>query len=113
VPLAAARGGALLTELERDLPAYLAAANGFTTNHGSADEFTGDVLGWYKNHSGEIGSWAEASKIVFSFAPSSAASERVFSLLKTLFGSNQVSALADFIQGSMLTRYNSTKRGEL
>ena len=48
VPLAAARGGALLTELERNLPAYLAAANGFTTNHGSADEFTGDVLGWYK-----------------------------------------------------------------
>ena len=48
VPLAAARGGALLTELERDLPAYLAAANGFTTNHGSVDEFTGDVLGWYK-----------------------------------------------------------------
>ena len=64
-----------------------------------------------QNHSSEIGAWAEASLIVFSFTPSSAAAERVFSLLKALFGSDQDVALADYIQGSMMVRYNGTKRG--
>lgn len=111
IPLAAVRGGALLTELERDLPLYVAAAHGFTADHGNVDDFTESVLGWYKNHSGEIGAWAEASLIAFSFTPSSAAAERVFSLLKTLFGPNQDMALADFVQGSMMVRYNGGKRG--
>jgi hypothetical protein len=111
IPLAAVRGGALLTELERHLPLYVAAAHGFTADHGNVDDFTESVLGWYKNHSGEIGAWAEASLIAFSFTPSSAAAERVFSLLKTLFGPNQDMALADFVQGSMMVRYNGGKRG--
>jgi len=66
---------------------------------------------WYKNHSGEVGAWAEASLIVLSFTPSSAAAGRVFSLLKALFGSNQDMALADYIQGSMMVRYSGMKRG--
>jgi len=61
--------------------------------------------------SGEIGSWAEASLILFSFTPSSAAAKRVFSLLKALFGSSQDMALADYTQGSMMAHYNGTKRG--
>ena len=48
---------------------------------------------------------------MFPFTPSSAAAERVFSLLKALFGSDQDVALADYIQGSMMVRYNGTKRG--
>jgi hypothetical protein len=111
IPLAMERGGELLMELERDLPLFIAAAHGFTANHGSVDEFTESVLGWYKNHSGEIGAWAEASLIAFSFTPSSASAERVFSLLKTLFGSSQDMALADYVQGSMMVRYNGSKRG--
>ena len=111
VPLAMERGGELLTDLERDLPLLLAAAHGFTADHGSVDNFTESVLGWYKNHSSEIVAWAGASLIVFLFTPSSAAAERVFSLLKALFGSDQDVALADYIQGSMMVRYNGTKRG--
>ena len=90
---------------------YVAAAHGFTADHGNVDDFTEILLGWYKNHSGEIGAWAEASLIALSFTPSSAAAERVFSLLKTLFGPNQDMALADFVQGSMMVRYNGGKRG--
>ena len=89
VPLAMERGRGLLTDLERDLPLLLAAAHGFTADHGSVDDFTESALGWYKNHSGEVGAWAEASLVVLSFTPSSAAAERVLSLLKALFGSNQ------------------------
>ena len=43
-------------------------------------------------------------------APNSAGAERVSSTLTTLFGSNQDSALADFIRGSMMLHYNNSKR---
>jgi hypothetical protein len=43
-------------------------------------------------------------------APNSAGAERAFSMLKTLLGSNQDSALADFIRGSMMLHCNNSKR---
>ena len=79
VSLAMERGGGLLTDLERDHPLLLAATHGFTADHGSVDDFTESALGWYRNHSGEAGAWAEALLIALSFTPSSAAAERVFS----------------------------------
>ena len=105
------RGGGLLVDLKRDLPLLLAAAHGLTANHCSVNDLTESVLGWYKNRSGAVGAWAEASLVVLLFTPNSAAAERVFSLLKALFGSNQDMALADYIQGCMMVRYNGTKRG--
>ena len=50
-----ARGAELVTDLERGIPLFIAAAHGFTANHGSVDEFTESVPGWYKNHSSGIG----------------------------------------------------------
>ena len=38
--------------------------------------------------------------------PTSAASERIFSLLEAMFGKDQDSALADLIQGALMLRYN-------
>ena len=37
------------------------------------------------------------------------ASERVFSLVKVMFGTDPISALSDFIQGSLMPRYNFEK----
>mgnify|MGYP007078280271 CR=1 FL=1 len=42
--------------------------------------------------------WAEAAQIVFAFTPNSAAAERVFSMLKAMFGDQQMETLADIIQ---------------
>ena len=42
-----------------------------------------------------IPTWALAARMVFSLQCSSAASERVFSLVKNLFGADQVRVLAD------------------
>ena len=50
--------------------------------------------------------WGKAARIIFAMAPSSAASERVFSLVKTMFGKDQITSMADFIQGSLMLRYN-------
>jgi hypothetical protein len=43
-------------------------------------------------------------------APNSAGAQRVFSLLKILFGSNQNTAQPDYIRGFMVLRYSNTKR---
>jgi hypothetical protein len=90
---------------------FVAAAHGFTANHRSFDGFTESALSWNKNHGGNIGALAEAPLIAFTFTPSSAAAERVFSLLKELFGPSQDKALADYIQGPMMVRYSGLKRG--
>ena len=37
--------------------------------------------------------WGKAARIIFAMAPSSAASERVFSLVKTMFGKGQITSM--------------------
>ena len=63
-------------QLEQDLTLFIAVAHGLHSKHGSVDDFTEGVLGWYKNHSAEIGAWAEASLIAFSFTPTKLGCDR-------------------------------------
>ena len=95
-----------VSQLCRDLPLYLAAAKGFTCNHGNVGEFTEAVLSWWKNHSSEVGVWAIGARIIFALSPNSAAAERIFSLMKLMFDTNQTKALADILQSSMMLRYH-------
>ena len=96
----------LLDGMKRELPAYLAACAGFTVDHDDVKAFSDKVFKWWQNHHSEFPTWAKAARMVFSFTPSSAASERVFSLLKQLFGDQQLSSLMDYIQGSIMLNYN-------
>ena len=50
--------------------------------------------------------WALAARIVFAISPNSASCERVFALLKNLFGEQQMSALADYVQAALMLNYN-------
>ena len=50
-------------------------------------------------------------RIVGSFTPSSAAAERVFSLLKNMFGDCQMRVLADYIQAALMLKYNQRTVG--
>ena len=43
---------------------------------------------------------------MFALTPNSAACERVFSLLKSMFSDEQRSCLGDLLQGSLMLRYN-------
>ena len=45
-------------------------------------------------------------RVFLSMAPSSAAVERIFSLCNHMFGDAQLSALADYVQGSLMLRAN-------
>ncbi len=55
--------------------------------------------------------WSKAARIVFSMSPNSASCERVFSLLKVMFGENRDSSLADMLQASLMLRYNKRRVG--
>ena len=61
-----------VSQLCHDLPLYLAAVEGFTCNHADVGEFTEAVLGWWKNHSAEVGAWAIVAQIAFALTTNSA-----------------------------------------
>jgi hypothetical protein len=69
------------------------------------------VLKWWRINSPTIPTWAKAARIIFSMSPNQCGSERVFSLLKSMFGKDQNSALADYVQGSLMLRYNKRNVG--
>jgi hypothetical protein len=87
----------LMARLQRDLPIYIAATNGVSIDQGYVGDFTKGIPIWWKNLVSEVGAWSEAVRIAFAMALNSAGAERVFSLLKILFGSNLDTALSDSI----------------
>jgi hypothetical protein len=99
-----------MARLKRDLPTYIAAANGVSIDNGDEGEFTKEILSWWKSNASEVGAWSEVARITLAIAQTSAGVERVFSLLKILFGSNQGTALSKYIRGSIMLRYSNTKR---
>ena len=102
----------LIAGLKKELPAYLVAAascGGF--NRADPEEYSRGLLKWWRINNPPFPTWAKAARIIFSMVPSSAASERVFSLVKSMFGKEQLSSLADFVQGALMLRYNKRTVG--
>jgi hypothetical protein len=100
--------------LLRELPAYLTAVAGVVIDHTEGKEdhsFTTQVLQWWATNGSKFPAWAEAAQIVFAFTPNSAAAERVFSMLKAMFGDQQMDTLADIIQTALMLRINSRTVG--
>ena len=97
--------------LKRELPAYLSKCVGATFDHTDVDKFTKGVLLWWANNGNGFPTWALAMQIIGSFTPNSAAAERVFSMLKQMFGDQQMSALTDMIQAALMLKYNGRKVG--
>ena len=55
--------------------------------------------------------WALAARVVFAISPNSASCERVFALLKRLFGEQQMRSLADLVQAALMLNYNKRSVG--
>ena len=87
-----------LADLKGELPAYLAKADGVDP--------TFNCLEWWKQNTTSLPAWATAAKKVLVTQPSSAAAERAFSLLNSTFGDNQDNSLKDYIETSVMLRYN-------
>ena len=87
-----------LENLKLELPMYIAAAEDVSN--------TTDVLEWWKSNETKLPHWAEACKRAFLVQPSSAAVERVFSLLNNSFCKQQEHSMEDYIESSLMLQYN-------
>ena len=73
------------------------------------NDMTHRVLNFWNTHAQELGEeWTMAARVVFSISVNSAACERVFSLMKRLYGRHQMrdSTLADNVEASLKLAYN-------
>lgn len=96
----------ILDNLTAELPHYLAAAEDTVFCGESIKEVSAKKVEWWRDHAADLPHWSAAMKKVLLVQPSSAAAERVFSLLKAAFGDLQCSALRDYIECSLMLRYN-------
>ena len=87
--------------LKTELPHYLSTAEEISPDY--------DVVEWWKIHELDIPNWADVCKLILLVQPSSAAAERVFSLLQNSFSTQQYSSLEDYIAASVMLQYNSRK----
>ena len=94
----------IIANLARELPDYLAAADGVVM----ANEE--EKLAWWAAHSDTLPHWAGVVKKLLVIQPSSASAERVFGLLKNAFNDQQDNALEDYLEVSVMIRYNNAKR---
>jgi hypothetical protein len=96
-----------IPQLKAELPLFLsAAANAPAFDRADVAAYTEGILTWWRTNGGSFKRWALAARIVFAISPNSASCERVFSLLKLMFGEQQISTLADAIRAALLLRYN-------
>lgn len=104
----------LVPALHNERAAYGTKAASVTIDHTETAEdhsFTDQVLKFFRTNKGEFATWSKAARIVFAFTPNSAAAERVFSMLKSMFGASQMEASADYVQASVMLRYNKRAVG--
>jgi hypothetical protein len=85
--------------LKSELPNYAALAEDVSSAI--------DPLTWWKDHENKLPQWASACKRVLLLQPSSAAAERVFSILSNSFNSQQESSLEDYTELSVILQYNN------
>ena len=87
-----------LERLKAELPAYVA----------KADIISPDLsaLKWWKQNLVDLPSCSIGLRKVLVIQPTSAAAERVFSMLTTGFGDIQESSLNDYIEASVMLRFN-------
>ena len=90
----------IIANLARELPDYLAAADGVVME----DEEEKPA------NSVRLPHWASLVKKLLLIQPSPASAERVFSLLNNAFNDQQDNALEDYLEASVMIRYNNAKR---
>ena len=90
---------ATIQDLLTELSLYVAAIDGVELEE--EDEIP---LWWSRQH--PFPCWQSAVKQLLLVQPSSAAAEKVFSILNSCFGDDQVSSLEDYIESAVMLRYN-------
>ncbi len=86
-------------ELKEELPTYLAKAS-------DVDSST-NILDWWERNCFELPLWSSAAQKIFLIQPSSAAAERVFSLLNSTSDDHQNNSLEDYVESTIMLQYNN------
>ena len=92
----------VIQSLKDELPTYLVKAAVIS----DAFDILSDSVQWWKDVSPDLPSWSFAVQKVVLVQPSSAAAERVFSLLMTMFGDQQHYVLEDYVEAALMLRVN-------
>ena len=90
----------IINGLKAELPDYLAAAEDVSVLNEE------QKVEWWHRQEERLPRWVTVVKQVLLIQPSSAAAERVFSILKASFNEQQDCALVDYIQASVMAQYN-------
>ena len=90
----------ILDSLKSEFPQYIAKAADTSPDV--------DTILWWMDHSEDLPNWSLAAQMVALVQPSSAAVERVFSILKASFGHLQDNSLQDYVETSMSLQLHIT-----
>lgn len=100
--------------LRAELPIYVMEAPSFdtTTTPGAKKgdlwkEVSDKMLAWWKSKQTTLPHWSTFARRVFLIQPSSAAVERVFSILNDIYTKERYSSLNDVIELSCMYKYNT------
>ena len=91
----------VINDLVTEMPKYLAAAQDVIM---ACEE---DRVKWWRQQSDNLPHWSSAVMKVLLVQPSSAAGERVFSILNSSFNDSQEHALVDYLQACVMLQYNN------
>ena len=97
----------MLNDLKQQLPQKVAAAaRAPTFNKASVADYSEGILAWWRANGTSFPAWALAARIAFAISPNSASCERVFALLRNLFGDEQLSGLSDYLKSALMLNYH-------
>ena len=102
----------LIGALQREFPAYQVAVKGATIDQTETKynhAFTDGVLHWWRVNGNKFAAWAQVAQIILALTCSSAGAERVFSMLKAMFGDQQSDVMADYIQTTIMLCANKRR----
>ena len=91
----------VLDQLKDELPTYLVKSVDIDPNL--------SCLEWWKLNESPLPGWSAAAHKIFLIQPSSAALERVFSLLNASFNDQQNQSLQHYVGASIMLQYNHNK----
>lgn len=96
-----------ITAILNEFPTYLLLCEEFNDIPYNLDEELKLILRFWLLHKNQLPGFSIFVRYAYTIAPSSASVERVFSILKASFGSQQNLAIEDYIQASLMYQYNN------
>ena len=100
--------------MKGELPTYLRLVGEIKPRSARLDDKgkdTFDLLTWWRGNEGSLPAFSYVLRAILTNSPNSIPPERVFSILNDTFDDDQNSAMADYMEYSLMSQYNRRGRG--